>query len=187
VVVLLLSDNDPPPDNASSASMDGAIYSKPSFFITTDGLELRGVPVPDKQLLPTTSLESLKARLRPLATYALARQFNAAVRAPQAPEREHTPAASADALSVTGAILATFSRELRARGGTLLVVLIPSHRTVRDAIALMCAEEGIAFLDLGPTFAGRPDLTFKYDGHWNASGHQAAADAVLPVLADMLK
>ena len=161
-VVLLLSDNDPPPDNASSASMDGAIYSKPFFHVTNGALELHGVPVPQKQLLPSPSFESLKARLRPLATYALARQFNNAFNAPRAPEREPTPPAAVTELSVTGAILATFNRELRARGGKLLVVLIPS-RTVRDAVALICADEGIAFLDLGPTFRGpsRSDIQVR--------------------------
>jgi lysophospholipase L1-like esterase len=187
VTVLLLSGNDPPADNVSSVDMSGAIYPKPFFLVTTGGgLELRGVPVPDKQPHPSSRFEPLKARVRPLAAYALARQFNGTVGAPRAPDRGPAPAIPADALSVTGAILAAFNRELRAQGGTLLVVLIPSP-AVRDALATICGKEGIAFVDLGPAFAGRPDLNFKYDGHWNARGHQAAANAVVATLSGMLK
>jgi hypothetical protein len=186
VVVLLMSANDPPADTASSVAMSGANYSKPFFHVTNGELELMGVPVPDKQPLTPSSLEPLKARLRPLATFAVARRFNATVRSPRQPETVPTPAIAAEALPVTGAILAAFNRELRAQGGKLLVVLIPSP-TVRDALAKICGDEGIAFLDLGPAFDGHPDLIFKYDGHWNARGHQAAADAVVTTLIRMLK
>jgi hypothetical protein len=186
VVVLLMSGNDPPADNMPTVNMSGAIYSKPFFRVSNGGLELRGLPVPDKQPLAPASLQPLKARLRPLAAYALARQFNATVRAPRTPVSEPAPAMTADALPVTGAILAAFNRELRAEGGKLLVVLIPCP-DVRDALAWICSEEGIAFLDLGPAFAGHPDLLFKYDGHWNARGHQAAADSVVTTLIRMLK
>jgi lysophospholipase L1-like esterase len=187
VVVLLLSGNDPPADNASTVNMSGAIYSKPLFRVGSSGLELHGVPVPDKQpAVLLSSFEPLKARLRPFATYGLARQFNTAVRSPRTAESGPGPAVATDALPVTGAILAAFNRELRAKGGQLLVVVIPSP-AVRDALSKICSEEGIAFLDLDPVFAGHPDWLFKYDGHWNARGHQAAAEAVLPVVAGMLK
>ena len=187
VVVLLISGNDPPSDNTSSVPMNGAIYSKPFFRITSSGLELRGVPVPDKQpAFEPSSLEPFKARLRPLAAYALGRQFNTRLHAP--PSRENAPAIAApsDSLTMTRSILAAFSRDLRAGGGTLLVALIPSP-SLRDGLARICGAEGIAFLDLGPAFEGRPDLTFKYDGHWNARGHQAAANAVVTTLMRMLK
>jgi lysophospholipase L1-like esterase len=185
VAILLISDNDPPADNAASVAMSGAVYPKPFFRIDSGALELHGVPVGDKQPLPLSPLEPLKTRLRPLAAYALARQFNTTVRASQSANLAPTPATSARELSITGAILAAFNRELRAEGGTLLVVLIPSP-AVRDGLATICSEEGIVFLDLAPAFAGRPDLTFKHDGHWNARGHQAAADAVVPVVARLL-
>jgi lysophospholipase L1-like esterase len=186
VAVVLISGNDPPADRAASVNMSGAIYSKPFFRVAGAGLELHGVPVPDKQPLPSSSssLEPVKARFRPLAAYALVRQFISSVRSSPAPDGETVSAV--DMLSVTGAILAAFNRDLRARGGQLLVVLIPSP-DVREAVARICGEEGIRFLDLGPAFAGHPDLTFKYDGHWNARGHQAAANAVLPVIMEMLK
>jgi hypothetical protein len=186
VVVLLMSGNDPPADNTSTVNMSGAIYSKPIFRVSNGELELHGLPVPDKQPLAPASFQPLKARLRPLATYALARQFNATVRTPRTPVSEPIPVITSDAMPVTGAILAAFNRELRAEGGKLLVVLIPSP-AVRDALATICSEEGIAFVDLGPTFAGHPDLLFKYDGHWNARGHQTAANAVLTTLIPMLK
>jgi lysophospholipase L1-like esterase len=187
VVILLLSGNDPPADNASTVAMGAAIYSKPVFHVADGGLELRGVPVPDKQsAIVPTAFEPLKARLRPFATYALARRFNTTLRAPRAAEGGPAPAIAIDTLPVTGAILAAFNRELRAQGGKLLLVLIPSP-TVRDALSKICKDEGIAFLDLDPVFAGHPDWVFKYDGHWNPRGHQAAADAVVPVVAGMLK
>ena len=147
---------------------------------------LDGVPVPDKQPLAPSRLEPVKARLRPFASYALARQFNVTVRSPRTSEPDAAPSMAAGALSVTGAILTAFNRELDARGGKLLVVLIPSPG-MRDPLEKICADAGMAFLDLGPTFAGRPDLIFKNDGHWNARGHQAAADAIVTTLTRMLK
>ena len=185
MTVLLISGNDPPADNVSSVNMSGAIYSKPFFRISPDRLELAGVPVPDKQPLPASSVEPLKALVRPLAMFALARQFNTTVRAPRGPERQPAPVVGDETLSVTGAILRAFNRELRAQGGKLLVVLIPSP-TIREALAKICGDEGIAFLDLETTFAGRPDLILKYDGHWNALGHQAAANAVVTTVSRML-
>jgi hypothetical protein len=185
VVILLVSSNDPPADSVDSVVMSGAIYSKPLFSVHAGHLELRGVPVADKQPLPTSPLEPLRGRLRPFATYALARQFNTFVRAPR-PSGNPAPAVSLEAMSSTRVILGAFNRELGAAGGRLLVALIPSP-TVRDSFAKICEDEGVAFLDLEPTFAGRPDLTFKYDGHWNALGHAAAASAVVTTLLPMLQ
>ena len=89
-------------------------------------------------------------------------------------------------LTTTGAILTALNRRVREQGATLLVALIPSP-VISSALATICRDAGIAFLDLAPAFAGHDDLVFKYDGHWNARGHQAAADAVAPVVAMMLK
>jgi lysophospholipase L1-like esterase len=186
-VVLLLSGNDPPADKESSVSMSGAIYSKPFFQVSNGALELHGVPVPGKEpAVVLSSLEPLKARLRPLAAYALGRRFNATLHAPSASESGPEPATATDSIPITGAILAAFNRELRAQGGKLLVALIPSP-TVRDALSQICNREGIAFLDLDPAFAGHPDWVFKYDGHWNARGHQGAADAIVSALVPLLR
>jgi hypothetical protein len=186
VTILLLSGNDPPADKVSTVDMSGAVYSKPFFVASNGGVELHGVPVPDKQPHAPSRFELVKAPFRPLAAYALARQFNSTVGAPLVSDRAPAPAIPADALSITGAILASFNRELRAQGGTLLVVLIPSP-DVRDALAAICGKERIAFLDLASVFAGHPDLNFKYDGHWNARGHRAAANAVVSEVAQLLQ
>ena len=186
-VVLLLSSNDPPADKLSSVNMSGATYSKPFFQVTNGELELHGVPVPDKQpVVAPSSLEPLKASLRPLAAYALGRRFNTTLHAPSASESGPEPAVATDSIPITGAILAAFNRELRAQGGKLLVALIPSP-TVRDALSQICNREGIAFLDLDRAFAGHPDWVFKYDGHWNARGHQGAADAIASGVVALLQ
>jgi hypothetical protein len=62
LVILLMSSNDPPADSLSSVPMNGAIYSKPLFILNGRELELHGVPTPDKQPLPTSVFEPLKAR-----------------------------------------------------------------------------------------------------------------------------
>ena len=81
---------------------------------------------------------------------------------------------------------AAFNRDAQAHGAALLVVLIPGP-ALSAPLAAICRDAGIAFLDLTPRFAGQDDLTFKYDGHWNARGHQVAADAIAPVLMGLLK
>jgi len=187
VVIVLMGNNDPPADNASTVRMGNASYSKPRFRVGEGGtLALEGTPVPDTQLVVTpTPLEPIKARARTLASYALAkrfrdaRQFSAAAAAPP-------PRFDAAALETTAAILAAFNRDAQAHGAALLVVLIPGP-TLSAPLAAICRDAGIAFLDLTPRFAGHDDLTFKYDGHWNALGHQTAADAIVPALTAMPK
>ena len=46
---------------------------------------------------------------------------------------------------------------------------------------------GLCVLLSAPAFAGRRDLNFKYDGHWNARGHQAAANAVVAEVSQLLQ
>lgn len=186
IVIVLMGTNDPQADNASTVRMGSASYSKPRFRVGEGGaLVLEGTPVPDKQLVVVpTPLEPIKARARTLAAYALAkrfrdaRQFSAAAAGP--------PPFDAAALGTTAAILAAFNRDAQAHGAALLVVLIPGP-TLSAPLAAICRDAGIAFLDLTPRFAGHDDLTFKYDGHWNAVGHQTAAVAIAPTVRAMLK
>jgi lysophospholipase L1-like esterase len=186
VVIVLMGTNDPPADNASTVRMGNASYSKPRFRVGTGGtVALEGTPVPDKQLvIIPTLLEPIKARARTLAAYALAKQFRDARQfsAASAPP----PQFDAAALGTTAAILGAFNRDAQAHGAALLVVLIPGP-TLSAPLAAICRDAGIAFLDLTPRFAGHDDLTFKYDGHWNAQGHQAAADVIAPVVRAMLE
>ena len=184
VVIVLMGNNDPPADNASTVRMGNASYSKPRFRAGTGGtLALEGTPVPDKQLvISPTPLEPLKVRARTLASYALAKQFRDGRQFSAAPP----PQFDAAALETTAAILAAFNRDAQAHGADLLVVLIPGP-TLSAPLAAICRDAGIAFLDLTPRFAGHDDLAFKYDGHWNAQGHQAAADVIAPVVREMLE
>ena len=187
VVIVLMGNNDPPADNASTVRMGNASYSKPRFRVGDGGtLALEGTPVPDKQLVVTPPPhEPITARARTLASEARAprwrdaRLLSAAAPAPP-------PRFDAAALETTAAILAAFNRDAQAHGAALLVVLIPGP-TLSAPLAAICRGAGIAFLDLTPRFAGHDDLTFKYDGHWNALGHQTAADAIVPALTAMLK
>jgi lysophospholipase L1-like esterase len=187
VVIVLMGANDPPADKVSSVRMGDALYYKPFFRVVDGGLELQGVPVPDKRLaVSPTRLEPFKAWTRPLALYALVRQVRDTRLASRPSERKDVVSMDANALSPTREILTAFNRDVRAQGGRLLVVLMPSP-AIRAAVGRICNDEGIPFLDLEPTFANRVDLTFKYDGHWNASGHRAAAGAAVSELARLLR
>jgi lysophospholipase L1-like esterase len=183
VVIVLMGNNDPPADNASTVRMGNASYSKPRFRVGEGGaLALEGTPVPDKQLVVApTPLEPIKARARTLAAYALAKRFRDA-RQFSAAAAAAPPPFDAAALGTTAAILAAFNRDAQAHGAALLVVLIPGP-TLSAPLAAICRDAGIAFLDL----ARHDELTFKYDGHWNALGHQTAADAMAPTVRAMLK
>jgi lysophospholipase L1-like esterase len=187
VVIVLMSSNDPPADNASAVSMGVATYSKPRFAVSNEGaLAVGGTPVPDKQqVVPRTALEPVKGYARTFASYALAKRFRDA-RLTSTAAAVPTIPPDPPSLATTAAILGAFNRDVRAQGASLLVVLIPSP-ALGAPLAEICRAARIAFLDLTPAFAARDDPVFPYDGHWNAGGHQVAADAIAPVVRAIVK
>jgi len=98
-----------------------------------------------------------------------------------------TPFAELD-LTVTGAILRRLFEKVEARGAELLVVLIPSAVEIdrlndwppyQERIAVLCTGLGIEHLDLSPAFRGRWLRTYyRTGGHWNARGHEVAAEEI---------
>ncbi|PYQ14221.1 MAG: hypothetical protein DMF80_12970 [Acidobacteria bacterium] len=107
----------------------------------------------------------------------------------------------------TALLLGALAEETAARGARLLVVYVPNRlevdpRTweltrilygvddtvwdraaVRRRLERIGAERGFPVLDLTPALRARVHWPwsgpyFDYDGHWNAAGHHAAADAV---------
>jgi lysophospholipase L1-like esterase len=157
-------------------------YPKPLFELEDGKLELRGVPLP---------------RLAEGETYASAMPFSRlwALAGGRAIELfRHL--GFGKSWPLTGAILERFAADCRKVGAEPRVVLIPKDRAVdapgwRGAIHRRTLREieelsksrGLATLDLTPVLAaqlekdGQP-LYFPVDGHWNAAGHQAAAQAI---------
>ena len=107
----------------------------------------------------------------------------------------------------TDAILRALSREAAARGSRLALVYVPSRMEVSDRdweltrlsydmdekvwdrglvarrFAEIGASAGFPVLDLTPDLRGASrgvlgEPYFMHDGHWNASGHRAAAEAI---------
>jgi hypothetical protein len=116
-------------------------------------------------------------------------------------KRRQQPAIEA-AWERTDLILRALSREAAARGSRFAVVYVPSRMEVSDRdweltrlayelddkawdrglVARRFAEIGAAggfpVLDLTPDLRRAREPYFVYDGHWNATGHRAAAEAV---------
>ena len=62
----------------------------------------------------------------------------------------------------------------------------PAHET----IARFCLKEGIAHHDLLPVFRGQPSASFwvhPVDRHPNEKAHRLAAEALAPVVRDLLR
>jgi len=178
-VVLLFHQSDLVDNIRPSTVMGPERYYKPRFELHDGALTLTGVPVHGKErLAPAGTAEPLKARLRPLAIYALvqtallhARPANAS-----AADQAVLPAdAPPEADAITGALVGELAREVRDAGGDLTVVLVPTDRAVMTRVANICRAQQVPFIDLGPAFAGARDLRLPFDGHWNARGHAVAA------------
>jgi hypothetical protein len=112
-----------------------------------------------------------------------------------------------DAWTKTRAILRALAGEVRAGGGQLLLVGVPSRFEVDDRswnltrtlygvdestwdrgqvmarLRDVGAQEQIEFLDLtAPLRASKQPPYFTYDGHWTAAGHATAARALLETM-----
>jgi len=75
-------------------------------------------------------------------------------------------------------------------GVPLYVVLVANRDRPagqNDEVLRFLRAENIEALDLAPAFAGKASLYWKMDGHWNADGNRAAAEATYRWLAGKLK
>jgi lysophospholipase L1-like esterase len=75
----------------------------------------------------------------------------------------------------------------RGTGATVDVETLAAHRLAQNALMRgLCAERGIAFLDLTPVLEAEVDsgrnVYFPDDAHWNAAGHDVAAAALAELL-----
>ena len=108
-----------------------------------------------------------------------------------------TPAASDQAWALTDALIESMARETQAAGSRFAVVsasspeqLWPRHRQRR--LAALLAARSIPYLPLAPTLQRQADQASLLlhgfpgqapgEGHWNATGHRLAAEAIVPWL-----
>jgi lysophospholipase L1-like esterase len=195
-VILLFTENDVSDNNAVLKYG----RSKPRFVIDADTLVLTNVPVP----LPDRSADTGRARppmtLREAMRDVLLRShivhlayFEYTLR--QSPTPVSIPAPAED-LSVTRLLLARLNRDVRARGGRLIVFFAPSKREIEKvsgyvpyqrAIQAICRNAGIDAVDLAPALAATRQRTyFRAGAHWNERGHQVVAAAMTPYVSATL-
>ena len=100
-------------------------------------------------------------------------------------------------MAIASALLGRMHALTRQHGRKLLVALIPTreaaqqgHSPVHDSVLASCRANGMPCVSLiaamrNAYVAGRKPY-FEADIHWRADGHAVAADALLPVLADLV-
>jgi hypothetical protein len=145
-------------------------WYKPYFTVRGDDLVLQGVPVP--------GVDEVAARER-LQLFDLLHLV------------EDTFSRHVPDEATTRAIFEPFVSDIRAAGGTALLVLYPNpseYETVSQAARVfgaVCASTGVQCVDTTAAFA---DAAHRGDAltngaHWNAGGHRIVADALLTALA----
>jgi lysophospholipase L1-like esterase len=106
----------------------------------------------------------------------------------------------ADAFELERAMLEQLVDEVRERGSRIAIVYIPAHVLVKSGrspremiednpharlLRELCAERDVPLLDMTAVMLARPDPIRHYhlrDGHYNARGHAAVAEALEPLL-----
>ena len=85
--------------------------------------------------------------------------------------------------------LVLLQRETAGSGAPLLVAQATTAGPLMTArLAGLCEELGVGRVDLvGVLDADPGPVTFRIDGHWRARGHWVAAEALAPVVCDMLR
>lgn len=156
-------------------AVDWFFQPKPRYVATDDGLALRGVPVP--------TMDEVRARVRwvPKAIQALriARLLAAG------------PPNKTDTLPLATAIARALATSIRAQGGVPVFVGLPTGIPARadpSWHAAYCPDDLARCLDVYAPFeaAGGPALVSPVSEHWDARGHAVVADALAPVLREIL-
>ncbi len=86
----------------------------------------------------------------------------------------------------TAELLERMAESCRARGGRLIVVLIPEREQdprVPRRLEELCRRAGLEVVDLTARMPDRAALYFPQDGHWNRRGNQVAARTLYEYLA----
>ncbi len=197
LVILMFSENDIGDNNHRFR------YAKPKphFQLVESELVLTGVPVPKTEewtqsrpaeLVPDswrTKLKDILLRSHFLHDvyfrYSLFRSSSTGDGIPK-------DVKEAD-FTLTSRILEELKKEVERSGAKLVVFFIPSKREIERlddsppyqiAIADLCQKRGIEYFDLAPDFKTTRYRTYhRFGGHWNARGHQVAAEAIYTYLA----
>jgi len=106
----------------------------------------------------------------------------------------------AERFALERALLAQLIDEVRARGARIAIVYIPAHVLVKSGrspeemlagnphlrlLRELCEQRDVPLLDMTAVMLARPDPIRHYhlrDGHYNARGHAAVAEALEPLL-----
>lgn len=183
VVILLFFGGN---DFANSASAVQYWHNKPLFSVSSDGLDLLGVPVPE--LSWTQRIASYVSG----NTYFL-RHVSSSVRAwrdrplpaAQGPGKADTqqgstqvsPAALAPDEERVVRLLLALNQAVQENGARLIVAYIPGERDIFKSPRLSTTD--IGFLSLAGVFQGSEGKkTFEHDPHWTPSGHRTIAETV---------
>jgi len=166
-------------DNLHRSTLSFRDYFKPRYELSSNGLSLTGLPVPD----PTT-LGPVEARLPALYLLNLLRSSTNTF------TKENFPIGSLEIDRLNHAILDDVLSLLRNRGTPLLLVVIPEwdyYRRVDRSERILekwAAETGTPAVFLRATFAGLPpEKKVKlYTHHWTPLGHEVAAEAIHQVI-----
>jgi len=178
-VVLLIYENDLL--ETSCPSMYG--YPKPYFVRkSSDGLELRNVPVPDRTLV-----HRLHAWLMAHSFLWSYYSYSTGLAV-----RMDVGCSGKIDFPLNEAVLHAFVEQLRKNDVDFLWVLIPSRPgrqggVLHEFYPRIARREGVQVLDLAPPLGaaaeGGEELTLWEDPHWNAAGHRLAAAAIAERLA----
>lgn len=86
-------------------------------------------------------------------------------------------------LALTIRLLVELRDRVEEAGARFLLVTVPMPDPPRGAFATGVAEAGIAHLALDEAFESATEpIRYRHDPHWNAAGHQLAAEAIAPLL-----
>lgn len=158
---------------------DFTFARKPRFVVGPQGLELRGVPVPDA--LTLAELDRRRIKTLDVLTV-LARQTG----------WSRADWRASDALSE--AILRAVVSESRAAGAVPVLIFMPTPTVsgrYRDVPSVpfdaVCAGPGVRCVDLRAAFdeAVARGESVREDQHWSAAGHRIAAEALVKVLGEL--
>ena len=124
-------------------------------------------------------------------SYYAARVYLASEREAAAPDRASEEVLLDQAWRVTEQVIERFFEEVRTDGSRFALVIVPSdntdaNRRAVERLTAIADREPFPLLDLGAHFqrSANPEGPdpFFCDGHWNARGHAAAAEALLKFL-----
>ncbi len=193
-----------------AGNMGAKRYFKPFFQLQGDRLELSGVPVPppDVSTITNDRFEPWKSKLRPLAVYRwtqaalLGSNLRArlvawgVVKAKQVETSRETAddelAFGPEAWQVEEKLLSQIKSQAEEHGAHFALFLAAGKQLYEKRLGDISRQLNIPFMDLSnqPEFAvgvANGNYRLHFDGHWNAQGHRAAAELLLPFVADQIK